>query len=139
MGDSNPAKAILPTINNVNRPFWAGCAKGQLLVQRCIRCGRLRYPAGVVCPQCLSPDAEWQPMSGRGKVFSFIIFHRAYHPVWESKVPYVVAMIELDEGPMLISNVVSVDPAQLKIDDPVTVAYEPLDEQIVIPVFRPAR
>jgi uncharacterized OB-fold protein len=138
MTENSPAKPILPTINDVNRPFWEGCASGKLLVQRCTQCGRLRYPAGVVCPECLGPEAEWQPMSGRGKVFSFIVFHRAYHKAWESKVPYVVAMIELDEGPMLISNVVNVDATRLKVDDPVMVDYEPVDDDIVMPVFRPA-
>jgi uncharacterized OB-fold protein len=91
----------------------------------------------VACPQCLSPEAEWQPLSGRGKVFSFIIFHRAYHPAWAAKVPYVVAMIELDEGPMMISNVVGVDPAAVNVGDPVTVDYERVDDAVTIPVFKP--
>src|SRR5579864_1830987 len=88
------AQPILPTINETNRPFWDGCKDGKLLAQRCTRCQRLRYPAAVACPNCLNPDAKWEALSGRGKVFSFITFHRAYHPAWEGKTPYVVAMIE---------------------------------------------
>ena len=84
------------------------------------------------------PGLKWEALSGRGKVFSFITFHRAYHPAWEGKTPYVVAMIELDEGPIMMSNVVGVEPAEVKVGDPVTVAYEPIDEAVTIPVFRSA-
>ena len=112
MNDKPKAAPIRPTINDVNRPFWDGCGRGHLLVQRCSHCARLRYPAAVVCPNCLAPEAQWQPMSGRGQVFSFVVFHRAYHPAWEGKVPYTVALIELDEGPVMLSNVIGVDHAQ---------------------------
>jgi uncharacterized OB-fold protein len=131
-------KPIRPTITPVNRPFWEGCARGELVIQRCSACARLRYPAGAVCPDCLSPDAAWECVSGAGKVFSFIVFHRAYHPAWESKVPYSVALIELDEGPIMLSNVVDVDPVTLAVGQTVKVAFERLDQDLTIPVFKPA-
>jgi uncharacterized protein len=77
-------------------------------------------------------------MSGRGQVFSFAIFHRAYHPAWEGKVPYTVALIELDEGPVMLSNVVGVDPANVAVGLPVAVAFEAVDDSLSIPVFEPA-
>jgi uncharacterized OB-fold protein len=79
-------------------------------------------------------------MSGRGQVFSFVVFHRAYHPAWEGKVPYTVALIELDEGPVMLSNVigVDVDDAKLAVGLPVAVAFEAVDESLAIPVFKPA-
>lgn len=129
---------IRPTINEVNRPFWDGCRRGELLLQRCSHCDRLRYPAAVVCPDCLSAEAQWQPMSGRGRVFSFVVFHRAYHSAWEAKVPYNVALIELDEGPIMLSNVVAIDNATLAAGLAVAVAFEAVDEGLTIPVFRPA-
>jgi uncharacterized OB-fold protein len=132
------AAPILPTIDDVNRPFWDGCRHGQLKVQRCTHCGRLRYPVGIVCPECLGGEADWQPLSGRGKVFSFVVFHRAYHPAWEGKVPYNVALIELDEGPIMLSNVIDVDNAKLAVGFPVQVAFEAVDESLAIPVFKPA-
>jgi uncharacterized protein len=138
MNDKPKAAPIRPTINDVNRPFWDGCGRGHLLVQRCSHCARLRYPAAVVCPNCLAPEAEWQRMSGRGQVFSFVVFHRAYHPAWEGKVPYTVALIELDEGPVMLSNVVGVDPAKLAVGLPVAVAFEAVDDSLSIPVFKPA-
>jgi uncharacterized OB-fold protein len=129
---------IRPTVNEVSRPFWDGCRRGELLLQRCSNCGRLRYPAAVVCPDCLSAEAQWQPMSGRGTVFSFVVFHRAYHPAWEAKVPYNVALIELDEGPIMLSNMVAIDNTELAVGLPVAIAFEAVDESLTIPVFKPA-
>jgi uncharacterized OB-fold protein len=77
-------------------------------------------------------------MSGRGQMFSFVVFHRAYHPAWEGKVPYTVALIELDEGPVMLSNVIGVDHAKLAVGLPVAVAFEAVDESLAIPVFTPA-
>lgn len=138
MNDKPKAAPIRPAISDVNRPFWDGCRRGELLLQRCAQCGRLRYPAGAVCPECLAADAQWQPMSGRGKVFSFVVFHRAYHHAWEGKVPYNVALIELAEGPIMLSNVVAIDNAKLAVGLPVAVAFETVDESLTIPVFKPA-
>ena len=107
-------------------------------MQRCTHCARLRYPAGVVCPGCLASEAQWQPLSGKGKVFSFVVFHRVYHPAWEGKVPYNVALIELDEGPIMLSNVVDIDNARLEVGCPVQVAFEAMGESLSIPVFKPA-
>ena len=138
MNDKPKAAPIRPTISDVNRPFWDGCRRGQLLLQRCSHCARLRYPASQVCPDCLGSEAQWQSMSGRGKVFSFVVFHRAYDPAWEGKVPYNVALVELDEGLIMLSNVVDVDNAKLAVDFPVTVAFEAVDDELSIPVFKPA-
>ena len=138
MNDKRQAAPIRPTVNDVNRPFWEGCRRGVLLLQRCSRCGRLRYPAGPVCPDCLAAEAQWQAVSGRGKVFSFVVFHRAYHPAWEGRVPYNVALIELDEGPIMLSNVVDVDNAKVTVGLAVRIAFEAVDEHLSIPVFAPA-
>ena len=134
--DKPKVPPIRPTVNEVNRPFWEGCRRGQLLMQRCGHCRGLRYPASIICQECLSREAEWTAVSGRGKVFSFVVFHRAYHPAWEGKVPYNVALIELDEGPIMLSNVVDVDNAKLAVGQPVQVAFEKLDDDLAIPVFK---
>ncbi|HEY9358986.1 MAG TPA: OB-fold domain-containing protein, partial [Xanthobacteraceae bacterium] len=88
---------------------------------------------------CLAAEAQWQPVSGRGKVFSFVVFHRAYHPAWEGKVPYNVALIELDEGPIMLSNVIATDDTKLAVGVPVAVAFERVDDSLSIPVFKPAQ
>jgi uncharacterized OB-fold protein len=129
-------KPVRPTITDVNRPFWEGCGRGQLLVQRCEPCSHLRYPASIACPECLSPASKWHALSGRGQIFSFVVFQRAYHPAWESKVPYNVALIELDEGPIMLSNVVGIANDHLKIGMRVQVQFEPHGEGLAVPVFK---
>ena len=91
-----------------------------------------------MCPRCLATEVTWQPASGRATLFSFAIFHRAYHPAWEKKVPYNVSMVELAEGPIVMSNVVGIDNARLKIGMPLSVDFEALDETMFKPVFRAA-
>lgn len=134
---NDKAKPILPNITAVNRPFWDGCRRGVLLIQRCTSCSRLRYPAGPVCPNCLAKESDWHEVSGKGKVFSFVVFHRAYHPAWEGKTPYNVSLIELDEGPIMLSNVVEIDNAKMAVGLPVQVAFQPLDDEVTLPVFKP--
>jgi uncharacterized protein len=136
MSTSPVAAPIRPAITPVNKPFWDACAEGVLAIQKCTACGHLRYPAGVACPKCLSSQSTWQPVSGLGSIFSFIVFHRAYHPSWEGKTPYNVSLIELAEGPVMLSNVVDVDNATLKVGLPVKVAFQRIDEALAIPVFR---
>jgi len=138
MTDTTAAKPIRPTVTAVNRPFWEGCNRGELLLQRCASCSRLRYPAAIACPTCLSPDATWEQVSGSGKVFSFAVFHRVYHPSRQGKVPYNVSLVELDEGPMMLTNVVEVDNAKLDVGQPVQVTFERIDDELAIPVFKPA-
>jgi uncharacterized OB-fold protein len=107
------------------------------LLQRCTQCGFRRYPAAEVCPRCLSADARWEAASGRGELFSFVVFHRAYHPAWEGRVPYNVALVELEEGPIVLSNVVGVANERLEIGMKLIAAFEPLADALAIPVFRP--
>jgi uncharacterized protein len=139
MADESAVKPILPNINATNRPFWEGCRRGELLVQRCQSCSRLRYPASGSCPNCLGTETSWDRMSGSGKVFTFAVFHRAYHPSRNGRVPYNVSLIELDEGPIMLSNVIDIDNAELKVGQPVEVAFEKVNEEVTIPVFRPSR
>jgi uncharacterized protein len=137
MTDIAAPKPIRPNITAVNRPFWEGCGRGELLIQRCTSCSRLRYPAAAICPSCLGSESKWERVSGAGKVFSFVVFHRAYHPAWEDKVPYNVSLIELDEGPMMLSNVIGVDHETLKIGQAVQVSFDPIEHDLAIPVFKP--
>ena len=132
-----PRRSARPSTTSTGRSGTAAGA-GELLLQRCAPARGLRYPAAVVCPKCLSGEARVAADERRGTVFSFVVFHRAYHPAWEGKVPYTVALIELDEGPIMLSNVVGVDPAKVAVGLPVEVAFEPQDEALAIPVFRPA-
>ena len=129
--------AILPIINDTNRPFWDGCRAGVLRLQRCQRCGQLRYPVSPICPECMGTGAAWEDMSGRGEIFSFTIFRHVYNDAWRDRVPYAVALVRLEEGPIVISNIVGVDPDAVRVGLPVTVVFDAVSDEVAIPMFEP--
>ncbi len=86
------------------KPFWEFVSRRDLRLQACTACGHLRYPPGPACPHCLSEGCEWRPLSGRGRLIAWTVFHRRYFP--QLPVPYVVAAVETEEGPLLIGNLV---------------------------------
>lgn len=127
----------LPIPNADTQTFWKGCAQGQLLLQQCLDCGLYRHPPVNICPRCLSIRSGWVPASGRGKVFSFAIVHQALHAEWKNRVPYAIAIIELDEGPHILSNIVGVAHSAIKVDMPVVVTFEKVKEGVSLPEFKP--
>lgn len=127
----------LPAVTDLNRPFWEGLGQGELRLQRCRDCGHHRYPIAPVCPRCLSEESEWVRLSGRGKVFSYVIFHQVYQEAFRADAPYNVALIQLDEGPFMFSNVVEIPNAAIRCDMPVTVVFDPVTDTITLPRFRP--
>lgn len=129
----------LPTITDENAPFWAGLNQRELRFQRCGGCGKYRNPISPVCPRCLSGEFGWQPVSGRGRVFSYVVFHRAYHRGFEADVPYNVALILLEEGIFMFSNVVGIANEEIACDMPVVAEYERVTEAITLPRFRPVQ
>jgi len=128
----------LPNLNESTGPFWDYCKKRELRMQKCAQCGHLRYPPSIICPKCHSMEAEWARLSGKGKVYSFAVFHQVYHKGFANDIPYAVAIIELDEGPRMLSNVSGRKPEDLTIDMPVEVYFEDVTEEFALPKFRPA-
>src|SRR5581483_10256016 len=127
----------VPSPSPETQPFWDGCAKGQLLLQRCTQCGAYRHPPSPICAACLSTEDEWLPASGRGTVYTFSIVRQALARAWQPFVPYVVAVIELKEGPRVVSNVVGIEPEAVQIGMGVEVVFEPISDAITLPLFRP--
>jgi uncharacterized OB-fold protein len=119
-------------------PFWDAARRHQLVVQRCLDCGAHRFPAREVCSRCLSRRVEWQPVSGRGRVFSIAVMHQASHPWFAARVPYAVVVVELPEGARILSTVTGVPPEAITIDMPVEVDFEDVTPEVSLPVFRPA-
>lgn len=136
---SRPAakpKAI-PQPTPGTRPFWEGTRAGELRIQRCSACSRhFLYPRPV-CPFCGSSDVQWVKASGRGTLHSYVINHFAA-PGFEGEVPYVIAVVQLDEGPRMLSNLrgVAAEPEALALDMPLEVTFEPRGDQS-LPMFRP--
>jgi len=126
---------IEPVVTDVNRGFWDGCADGVLRVQRCLACGHLRYPIAPWCPECLDERSEWQALSGRGSVLSKLVFHQSYHPAWKDRIPYNVVLVQLDEGPRMISNIAPVSSEDFAVGDAVEVVFE-REGEFSIPRFR---
>lgn len=119
-------------------PYWQAAREHRLEIPRCKACETFYFPPARTCPRCMSADVGFAPVSGRGKVFSFVVYDRVYHPAFEAEVPYVVALIELLEGPRLISNVVGIPPEEVRCEMPVTVVFDDVAEGVSIPKFRPA-
>lgn len=96
----------LPTldITDLNRPYWDALREGRLSFQRC-GCGHAWLPARRECPACLRDGARWEVASGRGRLLSWVVYHTAYHPAFAARLPYHVALVELDEGPRLLTRV----------------------------------
>jgi uncharacterized OB-fold protein len=130
------APRMLPPLDDTNRAFWTGGADGRLLIQRCERCGRWQHPPSASCADCGGPVTA-ERVTGDGTVFTFTVNHHPFHPA--VPVPYVIAIVELDEQDdlRLLTDLVEVDPAVVSIGMRVHVAFEQHDERWV-PVFRPA-
>lgn len=130
----------LPNLEDpTSAPFWQTAAKEEVRFQKCSSCGYLRWPPADICPECWSPNAEWTIVSNDGEVWSFGVYERAFSKAFEDDVPYVVALIQLDAGPQMISNVVDIDPADVTVGMRVTAVFEPFaDGEAALVKFRPA-
>jgi uncharacterized OB-fold protein len=126
----------LPEITAAMRPFWDAARRHELVVQRCASCGAHRFPARDICSRCLSREAEWVRVSGRGTVFSWAVMHQVYHPGFATEVPYAVVVIVLDEGARLVSNLVGCPPDEIRADMPVEVLFEDVTPEVTLPKFR---
>ena len=127
-----------PPSNDLTRPFWQALQHdGTLTFQRCKACGHAWLPARSDCPNCLGDRWSREPSKGLGTLVSWVVYRHAYDPAFEARLPYTVAVVQLDEGPRLISNVVGVDAASLRIDQRLRLAIE--DEiDFKVPRFTPA-
>jgi uncharacterized protein len=129
----------LPQVTPEMKPFWDAARRHELVLQRCAGCGTHRFPARDICSRCLSRDAAWAPVSGRGTVFSWAIMHQVYHPGFAAEVPYAVVVIDLDEGARLVSNLVDCAPADVRAGMPVEVVFDDVAPDVTLPKFRPRR
>jgi uncharacterized OB-fold protein len=129
----------VPIINDDNRPFWEGARRGVLLFQRCAACARLRHPPRVICPRCLSEEFSFEEADGAGTVYSFTVIHRTYLPDRLGKTPYVAAVINLDCGVRMVSNIVDTNPDEVEIGMEVRVVFREITDGLVLPLFVPAK
>ncbi|MDG2004155.1 MAG: Zn-ribbon domain-containing OB-fold protein [Novosphingobium sp.] len=126
----------VPDIDDVNRLYFEGTASGELRIRHCKRCESLFRFAHAWCPDCWSQDLDYKLASGRGKVETFTVVHQAPYESFEDRIPYVIALVELEEGVRMMSNIVDCEPDRVEIGLPVKVAYEQRGP-VMLPMFTP--
>ena len=119
-------------------PYWRAAREHRLEIPQCDDCSQYWFPPSSSCPHCLSANVGFKRASGRGKVFSFVMYDRVYHPSFVEEVPYVVALVELEEGPRMISNIVGVPPEDIVCDMPVEIVFDDVVEGVTLPKFKPS-
>jgi uncharacterized OB-fold protein len=125
----------LPQPDSLTQAYWDACRNERLEISACDDCDHLFLPPGPCCPKCWSSDLSTREVSGSARIFSYVVYRRTYHPGMPA--PYVVALIELDEGPRLISNVVGCEPEEVEIDMPVRLRFESAGD-FLLPRFEPS-
>lgn len=126
----------IPRINPYNAEFYRGCNDNLLRLQRCDDCAQFRFYPAPGCPYCQSQASHWEQVSGNGKIYSLSIVHRPA-PGFNGRTPYAYALVELDEGPVMPTNIVDADLDKLQIGDPVTVRFSSITESMKLPEFVP--
>ncbi|PYN94795.1 MAG: hypothetical protein DMD91_26955 [Candidatus Rokuibacteriota bacterium] len=123
------------------KPYWDGLKAGKLILPRCETCGQAFFYPRVLCPRCQSRSITWFQASGKGKLHAFGIAHQSFNRAFKVPPPFVLAMIELAEGPRLLSNLINVepDPRVVKCDMPVEIVFAKLTDDVTLPLFQPAR
>jgi uncharacterized OB-fold protein len=126
----------LPHVDWLSAPYWDYCRKHDFRLQKCSSCGTVRYPPKEMCPNCLSREATWEPMSGKGKVWSWVEMHQPYFAGFREDLPYIVLFVQLAEGPMIMANLVDSDREQLQCEAPVEVTFVDVTPEVSLPQFR---
>jgi uncharacterized protein len=136
MPDTSHSKP-LSVITEESRPFWEGCRQGKLLLQYCDRCQQYQFYPRLYCMQCEAENPRWVEASGRGVIYSYTIIQQNKSPEFANDTPYNVAIVQLEEGPRMLSNIVDIAPAELRVELPVIVVFDRVTDTISLPRFRP--
>ncbi|MEU9124207.1 OB-fold domain-containing protein [Streptomyces sp. NPDC048506] len=136
----------LPEVDAFTRPYWDAAAEGRLLLRRCraAGCGAAHHYPREFCPYCWSEDVVWEPAGGRASLYTWSVVHRNDLPPFGGRVPYVAAVVDLAEGPRMMTEVIDCGPTELRIGMPLVVAFRTEGphrgggDRCAVPVFRPA-
>lgn len=125
----------LPIIDPDTAPYWKAAKAHRLLIKHCADCGKHHFYPRELCPYCHSDAVQWTEARGTGTIYSFTIARRPAGPAFKPDAPYVVAIVELDEGPRMMTNITGSPPGSIRIGQRVSVAYEDVSEEISLPKF----
>ncbi|MCH8900807.1 MAG: OB-fold domain-containing protein [Chloroflexi bacterium] len=129
----------LPEVTPLTEPFWSAARSHRLVLQRCKACNAYRFPPEVGCYACGSPEAVWSEVSGRATLYSWTVAHPPILPYFQERVPWPVVAVELEEGPRMVTNLIDVPVEEYEIGMPLQVAFEEIDEELSLVVFRSRR
>ncbi len=124
-----------PVANADSKPYWNAARERRLVIRKCKACGELHFMPRHLCPVCWSDQLQWVDAKGTGRVHSFTVIRRASDPAFAPLVPYVVALIDLDEGPRMMANIVGANALAVKIGDRVQVTFEDRGDGAMLPQF----
>lgn len=127
------------TVDPVNAAFWAQCQDGVLRLQRCVDCAKWRFLPRYMCAHCGSADYEWAPSCGRGRIFSWTVIYQPFDPAFARDIPYVAALVELEEGVRMATQLLDCPPDAVRLDMPVTLIFKEIDDGFKLPCFLPAK
>jgi uncharacterized protein len=131
-----PMRFDLPVIEDDTRAFWDGAREGRLLIRSCRACDAVHYYPRPFCPSCWSDDVEWVEASGRATLYTWSTVYRNDLPPFHEQVPYVAAVVELAEGPRMMTRLIGCEPDEVSMGMALEAVFEPLDDDVTIVVFR---
>ena len=132
-----PQKPV-PIVNPWAKPFWEAARKEKLIIQKCQDCNNHIFYPRIACPHCFSDKVEWVEASGKGTVYSYTVVTNNAPSAFIADMPFVIAIVKLEEGVQMLSNIIKCNPDDVVCDMPVEVTFEKLDEEFTLPKFRPA-
>ena len=125
----------VPHPSELSAPYWESLSQGVLSLQRCARCEKFRHYPRLVCDGCYSMDVDWVEASGRGEIHSWTVAHHAFHPGFVGDLPYVLAVVDLEEGVRALGRLRGVPPVDIRIGLPVQFTVEQREDGLALPVF----
>jgi uncharacterized OB-fold protein len=129
--------AIIPAATELTRPYWENARDGRLVLQRCNNCRQIWHPPLPACPHCHSTNLGWHQVSGTGTVYTYTVVRHATHAALAGHIPYVIAIVELAEGPRIVTGITGCGPNQVRAGMEVRVRFEPVTDELALPYFEP--
>jgi uncharacterized OB-fold protein len=130
--------AIIPAATDLTRPYWDSARNRRLVIQRCHNCASHWHPPLPGCPHCHSTDLGWQQVAGTGIVYTYTVVRHATHAALAGHIPYVIAIVELTEGPRIVTGIIGCDPRDVRAGMQVRVRFEVVTDDVTLPYFEPA-
>jgi uncharacterized OB-fold protein len=130
--------AVIPAMTALTAPYWDAARERRLVVQECRSCRRVWHPPLPRCPHCHAADPGWRPLSGDGTVYTYTVVRHPTHFAFAGKIPYVLAIVELAEGPRLVTALVGTEPGAVRVGLPVHVVFREAADGVTLPYFEPA-